>query len=228
MLFLQRLMVFIMITFTSLNAKTSDIQTIQTAIENKFLEYYPTLHIQSFDIKPLGRTPKNFSQYQIEKITISKASLKRSRGTISVLYTSPKKTKKRFFKFTLDATLPVYISSQYIKKNHPIDAHYLRLEEVPFKNFSSLPIGEQHLYDYESKRSIKEGKILTVHDIRRILDMKRGELVNATIYDENVELNFKVKTMDEGNIGDIISVKRGLYKKLKARIVSKTSVDIIE
>lgn len=228
MLSLQRYILLIMIAFTSLQAKSHDILSIQTAIQNKFLEYYPNLTIKHLDIKPLGRTPKNFDHYQVEKITISQASLKRNHGTLSVLYSSPTKKKKRFFKFELDATLPVYISSRYIKKNHPIDENYLTLEEMHFKNFSSKPIDAHYLYDYESKRSIKEGKILTVHDLRRILDMKRGELVDATIYDGNVILTFKVKTIEEGNIGDIIKVKRGHYKKLKAKITSKTTVDIVE
>jgi flagella basal body P-ring formation protein FlgA len=217
-----------MITFISLQAANSDIISIQTAIQNKFLEYYPNLTIQHLDIKPLGRTPKNFDTYRVEKITISQASLKRNHGTLSVLYTSPRKKKKRFFKFKLDATLPVYISSRYIKKNHPIDENYVQLQEITFKNFSSKPIDAHFLYDYESKRSIKEGKIITIHDVRRILDVKRGQMVDATIYDGNVILTFKVKTIEEGNIGDIIKVKRGHYKKLKAQIISKTSVDILE
>ena len=228
MLVLQRYILLIMIALTSLQAKSHDILTIQTAIENKFLEYYPNLTIKSLEIKPLGRAPRNFETYQVEKITISKASLKRNHGTLSVLYTSPTKKKKRFFKFELDATLPVYVSSRYIKKNTPINEHYIQLQEVPFTYFTAKPIDAHYLYDYESKRSIKEGKILTVHDLRHILDVKRGALVNATIYDGNVILTFKVKTIEEGNIGDIIRVKRGHYKKLSAKITSKTTVDILE
>jgi flagella basal body P-ring formation protein FlgA len=217
-----------MITFGSIQAYSNDISTIQTAIENKFLEYYPNLRIKSITIKPLSKIPKNFATFNIEKITISKATLKRNQGTISVLYTAPTKKKKRFFKFQLDATLPVYLSSHYIKKNHPIDSHDLQLQEVPFTYFTTKPIDAQYLYDYESKRSIKEGKIITVNDIRRTLDVKRGTLLDATIYDGNIILTFKVKTVEEGNIGDIIKVKRGHYKKLRAKITSKTTADIIE
>ncbi len=228
MFVLQRCILLIMITFCSIEANTNDILTIQTAIENKFLEHYPNLTIKHLSIKPLSKTPRNFATYQVEKITISKASLKRNHGTLSVLYTSPTKKKKRFFKFELDAILPVYISSRYIKKNHPINEQNIQIQEVPFTYFTSKPIDAHYLYDYESKRSIKEGKVLTVHDLRHILDMKRGALVDATIYDGNVILTFKVKTIEEGNIGDIIKVKRGHYKKLRAKITSKTTVDIIE
>lgn len=211
-----------------LQADTTENNTIKTAIKNKYLEIYPSLAISSLTIKPLGRMPKKFNNYHIETIYLSHASLKRNHGTFSVLYANSKKKKKRFFKFNLDATLGVYYSQRALKRDQAINTHYVSYQEIPFKSFPSLPISEKHFYDYESKRSIKEGKIITVHDIRRILDIKRDTIVDATLYDGAVELTFKVKTMEEGNIGDIIKVKRGHYKKFKAQITSKNSVDILE
>ncbi len=201
---------------------------IQLAIENKYLEYYPTLRIKQLTIKALGREPKKFSTYHMEKITLSEASLKRNHGTFSVLYNNGKKKKKRFFKFKLQGTIGIYISNHYLKKGthlHPSDVTY---KEIVFERIPILPIDESYLYDYETKRSIREGKIVTVRDLRRVLDVKRDQLLDATLYDGNIQLTFKVKSLQEGNIGDIIKVKRGYYKKFRAQITSKNSVDIIE
>lgn len=184
--------------------------------------------ISALSIKPLGRMPRNFANYQIEKITLSAASLKRNSGTFSVLYTSPKKKKKRFFKFKLDATVGVYVSKRYIKKDRTIDENYVTYQDVSFKRFTARPIDERYFYNYESKRSIKEGKIITVNDLRRIIDIKRGDTLDATLYDGAVRVTFKVNAAEEGNIGDIIKVKRGHYKKFRAQITSKNSVDILE
>ncbi len=172
--------------------------------------------------------PKKFKNYQIDTIFLSHASLKRNHGTFSILYTNSKKKKKRFFKFHLDATIGVYVSQRNIKRAQALNSNYLFYSEIPFKNIPTRPITEKYFYDYETKRSVKEGKIITINDVRRILDIKRGALIDGTLYDGAVVLTFKVKAIEEGNIGDIIKVKRGHYKKFNALITSKSSVDIIE
>lgn len=229
MSFNQRFILLLLMIFSlSLQADTVENETIKTAIKNKYLEIYPTLSISSLTIQPLGKMPKKFNNAHIETIYLSNASLKRNHGTFSVLYANSKKKKKRFFKFNLDATIGVYTSQRDLKSAQTLNTHYVSYQEVDFKSFPARPIHEQHMYDYESKRSIKEGKIITVNDIRRILDIKRDTIIDARLYDGSVELTFKVKAIQEGNIGDIIKVKRGHYKKFKAQITSKSSVDIIE
>ncbi len=229
MLFLRKYIVVFLILFScSLKADTAQNNIIKTAIENKFLEIYPTLSISEVTIKPLGKMPKKFQNYQIDTIFLSHSSLKRNHGTFSILYTNSKKKKKRFFKFHLDGTIGVYVSQRNIKRAQAINNNYVIYKEIPFKNIPTLPISQKHFYDYESKRSIKEGKIITISDVRRILDIKRGALVDGTLYDGAVVLTFKVKAIEEGHIGDIIKVKRGHYKKFNALITSKNSVDIIE
>ena len=213
---------------SSLQAKSLENSTIKSAVENKFLELYPALKIKTLTIKALGRAPKKINRYHIEKITLSAATLKRNHGTFTVLYATKEKKRKRYFKFNLDATLGTYISTHYIKRGQAIGENNVAYQEVPFKNFSSTPIDARYFYDYESKRSIRSGKIITTNDLRRILDIKRGQLVDATLYDGNVVLNFKVKAIEEGNIGDIIKVKRGHYQKFPAKITSKNSVEILE
>jgi len=176
----------------------------------------------------IEKIPKKFQNYHIDTIFLSHASLKRNRGTFSILYTNGKKNKKRFFKFHLNATIGVYISQRNIKRAQPINSNYVSYAEIPFKNIPTPPITQKYFYDYETKRSIKSDKIITINDVRRILDIKRDTLVDATIHDGAVVLTFKVKSIEEGNIGDIIRVKRGHYKKFNALITSKNSVDIIE
>jgi flagella basal body P-ring formation protein FlgA len=213
---------------TLLYANPTDAITIQTAIANKYLQMYPSLHIDKLHITPLGKMPKQFSNYHIENIFLSSASLKRNRGTFSVLFANNKKKKKRFYKFFLQGTIGVYKTIQPMKREQLLNHHYLAYQEIAFKNLSSMPIDESYFYNYVTKRSIKKGKVLTKHDVKRLLDIKRGKLIDATLYDGNVKLTFKVKALEEGNIGEIIKVKRGYYKKFSAQITSKTSVDIIE
>ena len=229
MVYFRQLFLLFVLSFTSvLHANPLDIATIETAIHDKYIQRYPTLSIASLQVSPLGREPKNFQRFQIEKITISKASLKRNHGTISVLYTYGSKKKKRFFKYTMDGSIGVYLSKYYIKKDHIINENYVEYQEIFFKRFPAQPIDAQYFDDYASKRSIKKGKIITIHDLKRVLDIKRNDILNASLYDGNVQLSFKVKAINEGNVGDVIKVKRGHYKKFQALITSKNTVDILE
>ncbi len=221
-------MLFLLLLSLSLEASTAQNQLIKNAIKDKFLETYPTLSISKITIKALGKIPRDFQSYHIKTIYLSQASLKRDHGTFSVLYANDTKKKKRFFKFQLEAMIGLYLSQREMKRAQTLDNNYLIYKEVPFKNLPTPPITQKYFYDYETKRSIRRGKIITINDVRRILDIKRGKLVDATLHDGSVVLTFKVKTVQEGNIGDIIKVKRGYYKKFNARITSKTSVDIIE
>ena len=229
MLFLHKILLSLFILFsTLLYASSPETKTIKTAIASKYLELYPSLNIVSLEIKPLGRMPKKFTDYHIETIYLSEASLKRNHGTFSVLYANAKKKKKRFFKFTLDATIGVYTSSRIIKNDQIINPHYVSYQDVTFKSFPFKPIDGDYFYNYSSKRNIKEDRIITINDLKRVLDVKRGAMIDAKLYDGNVALTFKVKAVQEGNIGDIIKVKRGHYKNFNAQITSTTSVEIIE
>lgn len=229
MIFLRRYLLSLFLLSATLLANGSqDDAIIKTAIENKYLEIYPSLRIQNLQITALGKMPKQFTHYQIEKIYLSKASLKRNRGTFSVLFSNPKKKKKRFYKFTLDAMIGVYLSTYKLKRDQPISTSYVHYQEKVFKNFPSMPIDQSYFDDYATKRTIQKDRVITVNDVKRILDIKRGKLIDATLHDGNVALTFKVKALQEGNIGEIIRVKRGYYKKFNAQITSKTSVDILE
>jgi flagella basal body P-ring formation protein FlgA len=222
-----RLLIISLLITSSIFAEVVPVSTLQKAIQEKFMEYYPALKIKHIDIKALSNN-HNLEHFTLDKILIQGASLKRKRGTFSVLYRSDTKKKKKYYRFQLDATLGVYRSAHFLKRQTPLLSHNLNYEEVPFNNFSAMPISEQYFDLYESKRSIKEGKIITLNDVQKILDVKRGELVDATLRDESVVLNFKVKAIEDGSIGDIIKVKRGYYKKFRARILSTNQVEIVE
>lgn len=219
---------FLLFSINVAAAETSEIETIKTAIKNKYQQQYPSLAIQELQVTPFGKMPRKFTDYHIEKIFISAASLKRNRGTFSVLYANPQQKKKRFFKFFLKATIGVYVSTHPLSKSQTINPHYVRYKNITFKSFPFRPIDESYFDDYSLKRSFKEGKMITINDLKRVLDIKRGQIIDATLTDNNIILNFKVKAMQEGNIGDIIRVKKGHYKKFNAQIISKSRVEIIE
>jgi flagella basal body P-ring formation protein FlgA len=201
---------------------------MRNSLINKFKTTYPTMSLNSLHIAPIGSKPRGYEHYKMKTIYISKASLKKSSGTFSVLYTDGIKERKRFFKYLVDAKIAVYKASQYLKKGTPLDESDLSYEEILFDNIRFTPITKKNIYGYSAKRDIKVGEIITTKDIKIIPDVKRGQSLEATLYSEGVFVNFSVTAMQDGLIGDIIRVKKGTKKSFKARIISPSNVDIVD
>lgn len=212
----------------ALHADKAYLTTITQAIQAKFLETYPSMSINVLNITPLGKMPKQFQDARIEKITFTNAALKRQKGTFSVLFANDKKRKKRYYKYALDASIGIYMTEQILKKNSTLQSHHVRYQTIPFKHFAFKPIDERYFLGYETKRTIRDNRMLTINDLRRIVDVKRGNLLDATLQDGSVALTFKVRAIQEGNVGDIIKVKRGHYKNFKGQITTPSTVEIIE
>jgi flagella basal body P-ring formation protein FlgA len=210
-------------------SSASNIQLIKNSLISKFKETYPSISINSLQISPMGSFSKNLKDYKMKAIFISKASLKKSHGTFSVLYTNKnEEEKKRFFKYFINAKISVYKSNHRIKKDDHITKDDLTYEEIIFNNIRFIPINQRYLHGYSAKRNINENEIIATKDIKIIPDIKRGQSLEATLYSNGIFVNFTATAMQDGTIGDIIRVKKGNKKSFKAKITSSSSVDIID
>ncbi len=186
------------------------------------------MEIESIRIKQIGKTPRKFDTFKEEEIFLSKPALKRSQSTISVLYSTPKKDKKIYFKYQIKAKIPVYKATTLIRKDTSLTLENLHLEKILFTNIVSTPISKEYLNRYSAKRTIKKNKIITIRDIKQSLDIMKNQHINAIISDGELKITFQAKALQSGFIGDIIKIKRGKKKIFKAKIVSKNRVEVIE
>ena len=203
-------------------------EAIKEALLQKFLATYTNLQIDSLEIKPPSKFPKNFEDYTFEEIYISKTDLKKSKGNFSATFTDGFKKKKLYYTYKMVAFIDVYVAKYSIRKNHTITPRLLKHKLVKFTHFYDQPIDEGYFFDYSAKRVIKAGQIVTKRDVKENLAINSGDFVKATIRDGLVEINFRAKAIDGGNVGDIITIKRGYKKRFKAQIVAKDRVEVIE
>ncbi len=204
-----------------------DIVVIQNSLKKRFLQQYPTLKIEEISIKPYRDKPDFLNSFTLEKIYLSKSNIKRAQGTISALYLKKNQKRKLYFRYQIKGRLGVYKANQTIKKDETISRTNTTFDYIPFTYISSMPIDSSYLDHYRAKYSLITDKVITQRDLKPIVDINRGDSLNATLLDGDVMVTFGVTALEEGNIGDIISVKRGHHKRLKAKIVSKNSVEIL-
>jgi len=203
-------------------------KNIEKVIHDSYTKKYPTIEIESIRVKQIGKTPRNFDTFKEQEIVLPKPALKRDKSTISVLYSTPKKDKKIYFKYQIKAKISIYKATNLIPRETPLTLENLHLEKIPFTNIISQPIGKDDLNRYSAKRAIKKNRIITILDIKKSLDIIKNQHVNATIVDEDLKITFQAKALQSGFIGDIIKIKRGKKKIFRAKIVSKNRVEVID
>ena len=221
----KKVILIISIFILSLCANDND---IRYSIKKKLQSTYPTMQIHHLAIQRLTTLPRGFKNYKQKAIYISKASLKNSHGTFYVEYTNGVKIRKIFYKFQIDAKISLFVASSDIPRKTEIDESYVDFKEVEFDHISFKPIDERYLHGYLTKRDIKKGAIITTKDLSIKPDIKRGDILNASLYSDGIIVNFSVKAMQDGRIGDIIRVNKDHKKIFKARIVSNSSVEIVD
>ena len=186
------------------------------------------MEIMQLHISPLSTPPRGFSSYKMKAIYISQTALNRYKGTFSILYENGTKERKLYYKYLLEAKVSLYKSTRPIKRGEIIDYDNVSLQEGKFETIRFNPIDSSYFGKYIAKIDIQDGKIITTKDIKIIPDIKRSESVDARLYDHGIVVNFSVKAMEDGVIGDIIKVRKKHNRTFKAKIISKTSVEIIE
>ena len=145
-----------------------------------------------------------------------------------VHFVKGKKERKLYFKYKIDATIPLYKASTDIQKGREITPEVAHLAEVLFTTLYHQPLNIDDFYHYIAKRHIKEESILSVEKLKHATDIQRNSTVSAIIKDGGLVLQFQAKALQDGNIGDIIKIRKDYKKSFKARIISKNQVEIID
>ncbi len=220
--------IFILLLPYLLEATPLPTKNIKELIKNSYTKQYPTIKINSIRVTQIAKTPKRFDNFREEEIILSPASLKRNRATLSVLYSSPQKDKKIYFKYQIKATIDLYKANQVIKRGEALTIDNLTLHTTPFQSLLAQPISKLDLNEYSAKRTIKKNRIITTLDIKKSIDIQKNQKVNALISDGELKIMFQATSLQAGNIGDIIKIKRSKNKILRAKIKSKNSVEVVD
>lgn len=77
--------------------------------------------------------------------------------------------------------------------------------------------------DRKTNRILRSGQAIQFDDLEKNLDVRRGELVKATVKSSNIEINLQVKASENGSVGDIIRVENPLTKKQMHATVTRIS-----
>ncbi len=202
--------------------KKSPIETlkIRNSIESFYKEHYSSIDIRKIVVEPRGYIASLPSEYSV-KIP-SKSQLSNS-NTISI---RTLKNKKVFFDYTIDATIEVFVSRYKIKKGSELSMINTKKKSIILSKFRALPIQNLTKGTLEAKSNLKKDKILTIRDVTTLSVIKKNSMVVVSLDNSNIAITFSAKALQNGKIGDTITVVKSNGKRLKVRVIGRNRVEI--
>jgi len=194
-------------------------QKLKNFLERKFTSYYKTMTIKDISIKANNKIP---SGYTLKKVYFAKNSIKRERGNFSAVFSDGDRDKRIYFKYDIDASVRVLLANVDIRNKTPLIMDFFTQIPLKFDNFYDKPVID--VKGYEAKTFIPKGKILTSRLVRKVPDIHRNDEVTAEARDGAIVLDFLVRALEDGRVGEYIRVKRGNKKILKAKVLSSSKV----
>ncbi len=185
------------------------------------------MNIENITIKPTSTLIHKLKEYKVSKVAITKDDLRRNKGSILVTFTKNHKQRKLYYKYSINATINLYVANEHIQKGRIITPNIVNLESIKFKSLYHEPFKAQDFNQYYAKYTIKENKPITYEKLKKNRAIKRNDHVTAIIQDGGVILNFRATALQEGDIGDIINIRKSYKKRFKAQIISNTSVKVL-
>jgi len=202
--------------------KKSPIDTtfIQQKVKNLYKKKYREIKISSVKIIPthyLEQLPKRYTVVFNQRAQLS------NKG---VVYIKTDDNKKIFFNYHLNAVIVVLTARVNIQKDSELQSINTRKKSIILHKFRAMPLQSLHVGKYQAKHNIKANTVLTNRDVIRLYVIKRGTNISVTLKSEGINIFFSAKALQNGRVGDIISVKQRNGKVLKARVLGKNKAEI--
>ncbi len=182
---------------------------------------YKKIDIKSVEIRARGYIEALPKEYVVS--IQSKNHLKNS-GILSIK--TPSK-KQLFFDYTIIAELDVYKIRKNVKRNTELSHLNCVKKSIILEKFRAMPIQELGKGRLQSKTHLKMDAVLTIRDVRELVLVKRGSIVNVLLSSDNIDISFSGQAMKDAVFGDIIKIKQNNSKVLKIRVVAKGRGEVI-
>ena len=134
--------------------------------------------------------------------------------------------KKLFFDYRIEAKIKVYFSRVDIKKSQKVSTLNTIQKIIKLDKLKALPINVNHLNTMQLKRHLKKDKIITIRDIAKLNLVKKGSMVTVVLQNNNINISFLAKALQNGKLRDIITLQKNDKKRIKAKVVGKNRVEM--
>lgn len=199
---------------------TLDVSPLKQQLMDVFISTYPTMTIQKINVFPRGyieSIPPN------SKAVFDRDIADRDDGTFYVL---DKSGIRRYFDFSLEATLNVLHSSQKINRNDILSTTNSSLKLVQFTQFRGKPLSSLPVDRQRFRRSLRENTPIVDRHLEPLPIVLRGSKVSVQVKSGLVIVEFIATATQEGALYDIITIEKSDKKRAKAKVIGENRVEL--
>ncbi|UCM99226.1 flagellar basal body P-ring formation chaperone FlgA [Sulfurimonas sp. SWIR-19] len=202
--------------------KRSPIDTtfIKNSIKKHYTEKYKNIKISETTLFPthyMEELPKHYTVHFSTKAHLS------NKG---ILYIKTDDNKKIFFKYKILATVSILFARKNIKKDNELTNVNTQKKSIILDKFKAMPLQGLHVKHYQSKHNIKADDIITKRDVVGLFLVKRGSSVSVNYNNNAIHIYFSAKALQNGRLGDTVSVIKRNGKKIRVVITGKNKAEV--
>ncbi|WP_072865745.1 flagella basal body P-ring formation protein FlgA [Marinitoga hydrogenitolerans] len=199
------------ITIYYIKEKNNEINTInntekflKTYFEKNLIKDSPNATINDFEL----------SKYMKDTIvsTILNLDYRRSMNNIygNFLVLDDLNLKKYIsFKANVSCFDYVYISKNNLKFKTPLNFNLVEKKKIDIYSLNMKPLiaKPEDLIKFQANRTIRKGEIIFENAVKKIPDVKAGQVIPVEVYFDGVKILSWVKVLNEAIIGEIIMAR---------------------
>ena len=194
---------------------------VEAAIRSEYLKRYPALKIVKIDISPTGSLKRKRIATQRCDLRLFEGNFKKNRGSAILIC----QDRHYYLRYELFASLPVYKALHQIKKDRIITSNQVKREEIAFERFGDMPLAQLGPGSV-ARRNIRAGEIIGRNMVMPMPAVRKHGRVHAIFREGGVTVEFDATALQNGRIGDMVTIRRDDGKTLRALVMGKEKVEI--
>ena len=197
-----------------------DLSPLKQQLMDFFISTYPTMNIQNINIFPRG-----FIEFIPEnsKAVFDQDMAGRNDG---IFYVLDKSGLRRYFDFSLEASLNVLHTNQKINRNQILSSGNTSLKLVPFTQFRGIPLSTLPDQTQRFRRSLREDIPIIDRYLEPLPIVLKGSKVSVQVKSGLVIVEFVGTATQEGALYDIITIEKSDKKREKAKVIGENQVEL--
>jgi len=197
-------------------------EEIKEKIINIYKEKYPYMDINNIELTRSGH--KNDTLISDNNLHIKDTFLKRDKGSFYII---SQQGNRVFFNYEIDATFKALSPSFTLNSKTILHSNNVKSKSFKFKYLRETPLTKLPNYNIQLKKRVYPKKYITLKDIEPVPLVKKNTNIKAILKGVGYSLEFIAKALSNGNLNDIIWIKRDDGKRMKAKVIAKNKVKVI-
>lgn len=200
-----------------------NVTILKEYIKNEYLKVYPEMDIENIGL--IARSSLDI--YGIILLTKSINNTKSNNGYITISYQYNNKTLQENIKYTIQAHIKLYMSSDNIPAKSNFNPNNLTYKVQDFATILSIPATRYEIVQSSARVYIPANSVIYRNKLAKKILVTKDSYVKVLFQADGIEATLSGKAIENGTKGDIIKVENNESKRIiSAEIIGEGIVKV--